>query len=119
MTRVVPIYMAAVGVYHGLKCWPGLRQYAANNPNADWFKLYTPETTKFEDDERPMYIAYALNALIVQKLEKEKGFEPVKELLGCGKRETGDENYFRALETVTGITKANFNVAMAELLKKR
>jgi len=101
--------------------WPEvlarLKQYAAHNPNADWFKLYT-ESVKFENDEKPMYIAYALNALIVQEIEKEKGFEPVKELLACGKRETGDENYFKALEKVTGITKTNFNAAMIELIKK-
>ncbi|HZX59374.1 MAG TPA: hypothetical protein VFE54_11635, partial [Mucilaginibacter sp.] len=90
-------------------------QYAANNPDADWLKLYT-ESAKFENDEKPMYIAYALNALIVQKIEKEKGFEPVKELLGCGKRETGDNNYFMALGKVTGITKANFNTKMRELI---
>jgi len=101
--------------------WPEVlarfKQYAVNNPNADWFKLYT-EGVKFESDEKPMYIAYALNALIVQKLEKEKGFAPVKELLDCGKRETGDENYFKGLEKVTGITKANFNAIMIELIKK-
>ncbi|MFI5160334.1 MAG: hypothetical protein ACHQHN_03610 [Sphingobacteriales bacterium] len=100
--------------------WPEVlarfKQYAANNPNADWLASYT-ESTKFEDDEKPMYIAYALNALIVQKVEKEKGFKPVLELAGCGHREKGDDNYFKALEKLTGITKANFNAKMWELLK--
>lgn len=99
--------------------WPEVsvkfKQYAADNPNADWFKLYT-ENTKFEDDKRPMYIAYVLNALIVQKVEKEKGFAPVMELLGCGKREKGDENYFKVLEKVTGISKADFNAEMLKLI---
>jgi hypothetical protein len=101
--------------------WPEVlakfKQYAANNPNADWFKLYA-ENAKFEDDKRPMYIAYALNALIVHKVEKEKGFAPVMELLGCGKREKGDENYFKALEKATGITRADFNKTMWELIKR-
>jgi hypothetical protein len=100
--------------------WPDVlarfKQYAANNPNADWLKLYT-ESTKFEDDERPMYIAYALNALIVQKIEKEKGFASVEELLGCGHREKGDDNYFKILEKITGITKTNFNAGMWKLIK--
>ena len=65
-----------------------------------------------------MYVSYFLNALIVQKIEKEKGFPAVTGLLGCGKREKGDENYFKALESTTGITKANFNNAMSELIKK-
>ena len=65
-----------------------------------------------------MYVPYVLNALIVQKIEKEKGFPAVLELLGCGKREKGDENYFKALEKITGITKANFNTSMSEFIKK-
>jgi hypothetical protein len=100
--------------------WPEVlarfKQYAANNPNADWITLYT-ESTKFEDDDKPMYIAYALNALIVQKIEKEKGFKPVLELLGCGHREKGDDNYFKVLEKLTGITKTDFNIKMWELIK--
>jgi hypothetical protein len=39
------------------------------------------------------------------------------ELLACGKREKGDENYFNALEKVSGISKANFNTAMQDLIK--
>jgi hypothetical protein len=92
------------------------KQYAANNPNADWLALYTA-STKFEDDDKPMYVAYALNALIVQKIEREKSFAPVLELLGCGKRQSGDENYFNTLEKIIGITKASFNADMWKLLK--
>jgi hypothetical protein len=65
-----------------------------------------------------MYVPYFLNALIAQKIEKEKGFASVMELLGCGKREKGDENYFKALEKTAGVTKANFNNAMQDLIKK-
>jgi hypothetical protein len=52
----------------------------------------------------------------VQKIEKEKGFPAVMELLSCGKREKGDENYFKALEKITGISKANFNSSMQDLI---
>jgi len=89
----------------------------SENPNADWFALYT-ENKVFDGKEKPMYVPYFLNALIVQKIEKEKGFAPVMGLLGCGKREKGDENYFKVLEKITGITKADFNKSMWELIKK-
>jgi hypothetical protein len=92
------------------------KKYAADNPNADWLALYL-QGTNFADGGRPMKVSYALNALIVQKIEKEKGFEPVMKLLGCGKKEQGDDNYFKALEKVTSINKANFNGAMWELIK--
>jgi hypothetical protein len=92
------------------------KKYAADNPNADWLKLYM-ETTNFEAGEKPLKAGYVLNALIVQKIEKEKGFAPVMELLGCGPRQKEDANYFKALEKVTGISKADFNAKMWELIK--
>jgi hypothetical protein len=93
------------------------KKYASENPNADWITLYT-DNKIFDGKEKPMYVPYFLNALIAQKIEKEKGFASVMELLGCGKREKGDENYFKALEKITGIPKANFNNAISELIKK-
>ena len=93
------------------------KKFANDNPNADWITLYT-ENKVFDGKEKPILVPYFLNALIVQKIEKEKGFPAVMELLGCGKREKGDENYFKALEKITGISKANFNTEMWVLIKK-
>jgi hypothetical protein len=61
---------------------------------------------------------YIVNALLVQKIEKEKGFEGVWEFLNCGKYEKGNENYYKSLEKLTGITKANYNVKISELINK-
>jgi hypothetical protein len=47
----------------------------------------------------------------------EKGFPAVMKLLGCGKKEPGDENYFKALDKLTGINKTNFNLKMQELIR--
>ena len=91
------------------------KAYAAANPDADWLSLYT-QTKNFVEGEKSLKVPYVLNALIVQKIEREKGFALVMELLSCGKRRTGDENYFAALEKIAGITKANFNKAMSELI---
>lgn len=101
--------------------WPELltkfKKYAEANPNADWLTLYL-NGTNFSGGEKILKVSYALNALIAQKIEKEKGFAPVLDLLKCGKRETGDANYFTALEKITGINKTNFNTMMWELIKK-
>ncbi len=91
------------------------KAYAAANPNADWLNLYI-ESKNYEDGEKPLKVPYALNALIVQKIEKEMGFAAVLNLLSCGKRQAGDENYFKTLEKVSGISKANFNKAMKVLI---
>jgi hypothetical protein len=100
--------------------WPEIitkfKKFAGENPNADWLTLYT-ESKVFDGKEKPMYVPYMLNALIVQKIEKEKGFAPAMGLLGCGKREKEDENYFKALEKITGISMADFNTSMSELIK--
>ncbi|HEY9004418.1 MAG TPA: hypothetical protein VIM89_23880 [Mucilaginibacter sp.] len=100
--------------------WPEIiakfKKYATENPNADWLNLYI-DSKNFEEGEKPLRIPYMLNALIARKIEKEKGFSPVMELLACGKREKGDDNYFKALEKISGISKANFNASMLELIK--
>lgn len=100
--------------------WPEVlakfKKYAADHPNADWLNLYTT-SAMFEDGSSPMYICYALNALIVQKINSEHGFAPVILLISCGRRKTGDENYFAELKLVTGIDKADFNAKMWELIK--
>jgi hypothetical protein len=101
--------------------WPEIltkfKKFVSENSNADWVTFYT-ENRIFDGKEKPMYVPYFLNAIIVQKIEKEKGFASVMELLGCGKREKGDENYFKALEKITGINKVDFNKSMRELVKE-
>ncbi len=92
------------------------KAYAAANPDADWLSLYT-QTKNFVDGDKSLKVPYVLNALIVQKIEREKGFAAVKQLLSCGKRRVGDENYFAALEKITGITKTTFNAEMWKLIK--
>ncbi len=52
----------------------------------------------------------------MQKIEKENGFPAVIELLSCGKKEAGNENYFNALKKITGIDKANFNKNVLQLM---
>jgi hypothetical protein len=100
--------------------WPEVlvkfKKYAADNPKADWLDLYI-NNTKFANDSQSLVISYALNALIVQKIKNEHGFASVIQLITCGKRQSGDENYFASLNKITGIDKVNFNVKMWELIK--
>jgi hypothetical protein len=104
------------------KSWPEVSAmfyaYVKDNPNADWLQLYLDGKNYHDDGGKIFKISYMINALIVQKLEKEKGFAAVMELLGCGKREAGDANYFKALEKLTGINKANFNAEVSKLIKR-
>ncbi len=104
------------------KTWPEVlalfKKYVADHPDADWLKLYGESTNFYTEGQKTFKVDYILNALIVQKIDREKGFAPVKALLSCGKREPGDENYFKVLEKVCGITKANFNDSIRGLIKQ-
>src|SRR6218665_892442 len=57
-----------------------------------------------------------VNALLVQKIEKEKGFAGVWELLNVGPFEKGNEKYYQTLGKLTGITKANYKEKVWELI---
>jgi len=91
--------------------------YATANPNSDWFSLYNESKNFDEKGKFPLNVDFAINALIVQKIEKEKGFASVIELLSCGKKEKGNEKYFQVLEKITGISKKNFNDTIRNLIK--
>ncbi len=91
--------------------------YAAANPDADWVALYDQSKNFDEKSRFPLNVDFAINALLVQKIEKEKGFSSVIELLSCGKKQPGNENYFKALEKITGIDRANFNENVRDLIK--
>jgi hypothetical protein len=94
------------------------KEKVASNPNSDWLSLYEGYNNFGESKEKHLIVSYLINALIVEKIEKEKGFSAVKELLSCGKYEKGNENYFKVLERLTGISKASFNENVWNLIKK-
>lgn len=87
----------------------------ANKKGVDWMALKeTPTyfTTKGFNNSADNIV----NALLVKKIEKEKRFAGVWELLTCGPQEKGNENYFKALEKLTGITKLNYNQEVEKLI---
>ncbi|MEC5145259.1 hypothetical protein [Chitinophaga sp. 212800010-3] len=102
--------------------WPAIldtiRHYASIHPDANWLNLYNESFNFSAANQPPLNADFMINALIVKMIEKEKGFPKVMELLCCGKAESGNENYFRALTRITGITKENFNATVQSLIAK-
>jgi len=103
--------------------WPEIlakfQAYAAAHPDADWRSLYD---ASFNFDPRsrfPLRVDYAINALLIEQIERERGFGPVRELLTCGPRVDGNANYFEKLEQVTGTTREAFSAKVRELLQTR
>jgi len=62
-----------------------------------------------------LYADYVIDALVVKKIEKEKGFDAVKEFLSCGKSRPGNANYLAALDRIAGINAAHFNASIERL----
>jgi hypothetical protein len=84
----------------------------------DWLKAFTENKNFGTSQQYHLYVSYVINALIVQKIEKDKGFPAVMELLSCGKKQKDDENYFSALNKIDGINRANFNMIVEKLVKE-
>lgn len=94
------------------------KEKVSSNPKSDWFSLYEQFYNFGESKEKHLIVGYVINALIVEKIEKEKGFHAVMELLSCGKYEKTNENYFVVLEKLTGINKTNFNDSVWKLINE-
>ncbi len=92
------------------------KQKVASDKNIKWTEVKETPLNFGESQEKHLMADYVVNALIVQKIEKDKGFSGVWELLNCEKWEKGNEKYYQTLEKLTGITKANYNEKIWELI---
>ncbi|MEO5910884.1 MAG: hypothetical protein ABIP95_08345 [Pelobium sp.] len=80
----------------------------SSHKNTSWTEIKEMPIS-FKTGKYPNSADYIVNALLVKKIEKEKGFEGVWELLNVGPFEKGNEKYYQTLEKLTGITKLNYN----------
>jgi hypothetical protein len=86
--------------------------------NKDWLTAFS-ENKNFGSSQRyHLYVAYVIDALLAQKIEKEKGFDAVMEFLGCGKSQPGNDNYFAALDKIAAINRLNFNESVEKLVEE-
>ncbi|WCO01044.1 S8/S53 family peptidase [Psychroserpens ponticola] len=83
------------------------------NKHTDWLDLRT-QKTNFITDGHKNPTDFMVNALFVKKIENEKGFSAVWELLNAKE----EDNYFKTLKKLTGITKNNYNKEVWNLVKK-
>lgn len=91
------------------------KEQIASNKNISWTEI-KENPVYFKTKEFPNSADYIVNALLVQKIEKEKGFAGVWELLNVGPFEKGNEKYYQTLEKLTGISKVKYNDKIWELI---
>lgn len=84
--------------------------------DVDWLKHKEDKTHFITNGRRKNYTDDFIGALLVRKIEEEKGFEGVWELLKT-KRTKAEEEYFSVLEKLIGITKNNYNQEVQQLIE--
>ena len=93
------------------------KEKVAADKNTDWAALKEKPLNFGVSEDEHLMADYVVNALLVRKIEQEKGFAGVWEFLCCGPAEKGNNNYYTALEKLTGITRENYNARVWELVK--
>lgn len=86
--------------------------------NTDWLKLYFDRYNFGESNREHLLVAQFINALIIQKTEKDKGFSAVRKLLSSGNMMKDRKNFFTILNDVTGINEGNFNENVSNLINE-
>jgi hypothetical protein len=84
--------------------------------NKDWLTAFTENKNFAQPDRNHLFVSYVITALLVKKIEKEKGFPAVIQFLTCGKYQPDNQNYFQALDKIIGINKSNFNANVQQLV---
>jgi len=90
----------------------------ASEKDVDWLdhkKKSAHFLTNGKRGERKNYSDDFIGALLVKKIEKEKGFDAVWELLRT-KRTKDEKEYFQVLEKLTGISELNYNEEVQKLV---
>ena len=88
----------------------------ASNKNTNWTELKENPLNFGTSEDEHLMADYVVNALIIRKIEQDKGFAGVWEFLCCGPAEKGNNNYYSALEKLTGITRESYNARVWELV---
>jgi len=91
------------------------KEQIASDKTTNWAEI-KETAVSFKTGKFTNSADYIINALLVKKIEKEKGFAGVWELLTVGPFEKGNEKYYQTLEKLTAITKANYNEKIWELI---
>jgi hypothetical protein len=82
----------------------------------DWLTAFTDNKNFAQPNQNHLYVSYVITALLAKKIEKEKGFPAVLQLLTCGRYQPDNANYFQALDKIIGVNRQNFNEIVQQLI---
>lgn len=90
-----------------------LKTYMHEHPDTSLLSLFDHNAKPFPALAPEVSARSILAARLFQLIEETRGIEGVKTLLNCGR---GDDNYFKTLNTLTGINRTNFDPRLRALL---
>lgn len=90
----------------------------SSNKNSDWVDM-KEVPVYFKTKEFNNSADYIVSALLIKKIEKEKGFEAVWELLNLGPSEKGNEKFYQAIEKICGVKKDKYNEFVWQLINEQ
>jgi len=91
-----------------------LRNYESQHPDSSLLSLFAHNTKPFPTPE--LSARSILSARLFELIETTKGIEGIKALINSG---PGDDNYFKAVESLTGVNRTNFDDRLRTLLAQQ
>ncbi len=85
--------------------------------NIDWLEHRKNKSHIVVNERRKVYTNDFIGALIIRKIEEEKGFDAVWDLLMTEKIK-GDDHYYKKVDRLIGISKRNFNKEAQKLIEE-
>lgn len=94
-----------------------LKKYLIENPNANLFELFKNNAKIFPQIAPEISVRSTMAALIVNKVEKEKGMTGVLKLINAGHKDKL-ENFLKATNKLLGLNESNFNSRVRKLIEE-
>lgn len=86
--------------------------------STDWLTLYYERYNFGESKEKYLLTTQFINALIIEDIEKRKGFTEVLKLLASKNMYKDREAFFEILDNITGINEKNFNQEVGKIVNE-
>jgi hypothetical protein len=99
--------------------WKMFKERVASDKNKNWLDEYGKWQNFGDSPDKHLRTEYILNALLTEMIEKKYGMDKVIEFMSIGPYSKTNENYFSALERITGITKATYNQELWKLINQK
>ncbi|MFV8334070.1 hypothetical protein ACNQGB_01680 [Flavobacterium sp. XS1P32] len=89
-----------------------LENFIKENPDKSLYEVFQKNNIL----QHPIRIKFPISAIFMRKLEREKGFDKVLELICSGKT---DDNYYKLLDKYLKVNKDNFDQIVKQELQKK